>query len=182
MDLFTQKLQLNNGILHGYEQSITSAKTCRRITAYGTTFVGDNYLAGTKVLDFGGGKFDDAKNYLAERKIKCEVYDPYNRTHEENSQAINAKYDVLLCNNVLNTLTDDVIENAIMDMVLVMKHCGIEVGYVTVYERTRNGVGELTAKDQYQRNEKTESYVELLSKYFQNVSVKKKVITVEGVK
>lgn len=182
MDLFTQKLKLNNEILHGYEQKITSAKTCRRITAYGTTVVGDTYPAGAKVLDFGGGKFDDAKNYLAERKIKCEVYDPYNRTHEENINAINAKYDVLLCNNVLNTLTDDVIENVIMDMVLVMKHCEIAIGYITVYERTRNGIGELTAKDQYQRNEKTESYIAVLTKYFQTVSIKKKVITVEGIK
>ena len=82
----------------------------------------------------------------------------------------------------MNTLTDDVIENAIMDMVLVMNHCEIAIGYITVYERTRNGIGELTAKDQYQRNEKTESYIEVLTKYFQKVSIKKKVITVEGIK
>lgn len=182
MDLFTEKLKLNNEILHGYEQKITSAKTCRRITAYGTTFVAEHYSAGTKVLDFGGGKFEDAKNYLAEHKIKCEVYDPYNRTHEENVKAINQKYHVLLCNNVFNTLTDDVIENAIKDMVIVMRHCSIEIAYITVYERAKNGIGQITAPDQYQRNEKTESYICRLQKYFEKVSIKKKVITAEGVK
>jgi hypothetical protein len=182
MDLFEKKLKLNNQTLHGYEQNITSAKTCRRITAYGTTFVAENYPAGTKVLDFGGGKFEDAKNYLAEHKIKCEVYDPYNRTYEENTQAINKKYDVLLCNNVLNTLTDDVIDKAIEDMILVMQHCQIKIGFITVYERNKTSIGEITAPDQYQRNEKTEIYVAVLEKYFYKVSVKKKVITVEGIR
>lgn len=182
MDLFTQKITLNNKVLHGYDQKITSAKTCRRITAYGTTVVAETYPPGTKVLDFGGGRFDDAKNHLAEHKIKCEVYDPYNRTYEENVKATNGKYDVLLCNNVLNTLTDDVLEKAIKDMILVMKHCDINVAYVTVYERNRTGTGELTAKDQYQRNEKTEDYLPVLKKYFKDVSVKKKVIYLEGIK
>jgi hypothetical protein len=182
MNLFNETLKLGNLLLHNYDQAITSAKTCRRITAYGTTVIADFYPAGVTVLDFGGGKFDDAKNYLSDYGIVCEIYDPYNQEFEKNVKVLSKKYDVLLCNNVLNTLTDDVLEFVIQDMVLVMKHCKIKTGFVTVYERNKNGKGEITGEDQYQRNEKTNEYIKPLSKYFNTVKLQKKVICVEGIK
>ena len=44
---------------------------------------------GQKVFDFGGGKFDNLKNYLKENfDITLYVYDKYNKSDEENSLAI----------------------------------------------------------------------------------------------
>ena len=37
---------------------------------------------GATILDFGGGRFDDAKNFMQKYDVKVMVYDPYNRSND----------------------------------------------------------------------------------------------------
>jgi len=182
MSLFNTVIKINDDQLHDYPQAITSANTSVRIIPHGTKFIAKAYPAQTRVIDFGGGKFDNAKEYLSEFQIDCEVYDPYNRTPIENNLVVHQKYDILLCNNVLNTLTDDVMEKAILDMAIIYKNCEIKTGFITIYERDRNGIGLLTKAGQYQRNEITKNYLIPLQKYFKLVILEKKLIRIKGLK
>lgn len=99
----------------------------------------------------------------------CEVYDPYNRSYDENLQTLQQRYDLMMCNNVLNVLTDTVLHYVIQDMRLICDMCGITGVIVTVYERDRNGQGRMTGDNTYQRNEKTADYIEPLKKHFSTV-------------
>jgi hypothetical protein len=62
-------------------------------------------------LDYGGGKYDTATMYLADRGIESVVYDPYNRTPEHNAASINkvrknGGADTITCANVLNVIKE----------------------------------------------------------------------------
>lgn len=130
-----------------------------------------------RVLDFGGGKYSEAQEYLKSLGAVCEVYDPYNRSHEENIRVLSQKYDLMMCNNVLNVLTDDVLLNVILDMKKIAEMCGVVKIVVTVYERDRSGIGCYTNTDSYQRNEKTADYIDKL-RCFLGVSKHKKALVV----
>jgi len=85
----------------------------------------------------------------------------------------------MMCNNVLNVLTDDVLNNVIEDMKAICNICGITHIIVTVYERDKTGVGMMTGNSTYQRNQKTGDYIEPLFKTFTNVNKHKKALLVK---
>lgn len=169
--------EINGTKILDYEQQYTSAETCRNQKAAGAKFVADTFEMPIRVLDFGGGKFSEAKEFLESVGAICEVYDPYNRSYAENVNALSQKYDLMMCNNVLNVLTDDVLPNVINDMYRIAKLCDIKKIVITVYERERTGVGCQTGEDSYQRNEKIDAYIEKL-RIFQGVSKFKKTLVV----
>lgn len=164
-----------NGMkIHAYHQNITSAETCRNQKASGAKllveFIKKNNIEETiNVLDFGGGKYAQSEEFLSQNNIGCDVYDPYNRTHAQNVEALSKKYNFLMCNNVLNVLTDDVLPHVINDLKTVATMCEAKYILVTVYERDKTGIGCVTGKESYQRNEKTHQYIECLLKVFANV-------------
>jgi len=163
-DFFIDKnaLEINGIKILDYAQQVTSAKTCRNQKAAGARFLTEIFDMPLRVLDFGGGKYSEAQEYLQSVGATCEVYDPYNRTKEENIKALNQKYDVMMCNNVLNVLTDDILLDVVFDMQKIAKMCEITYILVTVYERDKTGVGCYTGKNSYQRNEKTTDYIDKL--------------------
>lgn len=160
--------------IHAYYQKITSAETCRNQKASGAKLLVE-YVAKNKiiekinVLDFGGGKYAQSKDFLSESDIDCDVYDPYNRSHKENTEALNKKYNFIMCNNVLNVLTDDVLPNVINDMKIIADLCEVKHILITVYERDKTGIGCISGTDSYQRNEKTDQYIKYLEKTFNSV-------------
>lgn len=186
-----QDMFVNDGLyekdgikIHAYYQKITSAETCRNQKASGAKllveFVEKNNIAGqVKVLDFGGGKYAQSEQFLLDNNIECGVYDPYNRTFDQNVEALSKKYNFLMCNNVLNVLTDDVLPNAINDLKIVSKICDAQYILITVYERDKSGNGSITGNDSYQRNEKTQAYIAHLSKVFGSVEKFKSAIIVK---
>ena len=178
-DMFASDgLYVINGVkILDYSQPITSAETCRNQQAAGARVVAELFDMPMRVLDFGGGKYSEAQEYLQSLGAVCEVYDPYNRPHKENVKVLKQKYDLMMCNNVLNVLTDDVLENVIQDMLKVAKMCGVIKIVVTVYERDRTGVGCQTGENSYQRNEKTANYIDKL-RCFLAVSRHKKALLV----
>jgi hypothetical protein len=65
----------------------------------------------TRVLDVGGGKYNNNSNYmLREKNITLLVWDPYNRTHDHNEkirkQIINKKVDAVTSMSVLNVISE----------------------------------------------------------------------------
>jgi hypothetical protein len=179
-DLFADDglFEINGVKIHDYIQTYTSAETCRKQKAYGARLVSELFGSSAKILDFGGGKYSEAQEYLQNLGSTCEVYDPYNRNHKENVAVLKKKYDLMMCNNVLNVLTDDVIDKVIQDMRKICDLCGISVIVVTVYERDKSGIGCTTGNDSYQRNEKTDAYLERFRYPFQGVAKYRKALVV----
>ena len=178
-DLFNHSFEIKRVKIHGYPQKVTSAGTCRNQKASGARIVAETHTKPVRVLDFGGGKYSEAQEFLRAAGFVCEVYDPYNRSYEENLAALEQQYDVMMCNNVLNVLTDDVLNNVIEDMKTICNICGITQIIVTVYERDKTGVGMMTGNSTYQRNQKTGDYIEPLLKTFTNVTKHKKALLVK---
>ena len=65
------------------------------------TFTGKN-------IDYGGGKYDTATEYLKANGCKNYVFDPYNRSDEHNDAVWNfvlkSNFDSITCLNVLNVI------------------------------------------------------------------------------
>lgn len=179
IDLFVTAngFEINGIQVHNYIQQVTSAETCRNQKAAGARIIAEIFTMPMRVLDFGGGKYSEAQEYLKSLGAVCEVYDPYNRSHDENMRVLNQKYDLMMCNNVLNVLTDDVLPNVILDMKKIAEMCGVIKIVVTVYERDKSGIGCYTGNASYQRNEKTSVYIDKL-RCFLAVSSHKKALLV----
>lgn len=147
--------------------SINSAKPPRLASAIDWT-----KLKGSTILDYGGGKYDNFKEYLSKYDIKLAIFDPFNRSPEENQLALSTKYDLVVCCNVLNVIDD---EQEIKRIVKIMTDKGRFL--CICYEGDKTGIGKQTGKDQYQQNQKTEYY----TKHFSvPVVMKNKIITVQS--
>lgn len=125
--------------------------------------------AGGIVLDIGGGKFDNFKEYLWEEyHIALMIYDKYNRTALENEQALSCSPDLVLCSNVLNVIDSNAVIADVCDLIQ-----SYDVDFaVTVYAGDGQGIGKTTLKDCYQRNETISQYL----RYFDSAIVKKQTI------
>jgi len=111
---------------------------------------------GQKVLDIGGGKFNNLKDWLKlNYNIELYIYDKYNRSEEENIKALNIKPSLVICNNVLNVIDND---NVIKEIVQNIEKYDRDF-VISVYEGDRKGEGKVSKKDCYQRNQKLKDYV-----------------------
>lgn len=120
------------------------------------------------ILDYGGGKYDTNKVYLSKFGNTTYIYDPYNRTADENNfslnQIINNGADIVVCANVLNVIKEDeILENILLNLLKYVKSDG-EI-YVQVYQGNGSGLGQVTTKG-YQRNEKARCYYDLIKKVY----------------
>jgi len=154
-----------------------------------------DWTPGTVNLDLGGGKFDNATEYLKTLGVTNYVFDKYNRSPEENKRAAAAtqegRSDTVTVSNVLNVIReqsgrDEVLRNA-LDAV---KPDGTV--YITIYEGVSKdrGVGKYTKFETevqrdgnkkkvptcWQENRLTSSYIPEVRAFFGDVTVKNKVI------
>ena len=114
-----------------------------------------------KVLDIGGGKFDNLKDFLKQNfNIDLFIYDKFNRGFKENIKALKCNPDLIICNNVLNVIDSDEVIQHICNMIQNY----FTPFYVSVYEGNKTGYGRCTSKDSYQRNQTTKNYL----KFFDN--------------
>lgn len=177
-DLFNDRMSVMFLKIEGiFMQSFSSARTSIRQIARPYTVwqqkVG--FMPDSTILDYGGGRFDDAKDYMAQFGCKVLVFDPYNRTPDHNRKVMSAvskkKPDYIVCANVLNVIK----ENAIVDDVIrkiTASSSPNTLCMFSVYEGNGTGHGKQTGPDQYQRNQKTDSYIPMVKKYFPNVMKK----------
>ncbi len=140
---------------------------------------------GTVNVDIGGGKIDKATKYLREQGVESMVFDPFNRDAEHNRQVAervrDEKVDTVTCNNVLNVIDSASSRaNVILQAAKALKPGG--TAYFSVYEGDKSGVGRQTKSDSWQNNRVTKDYVSEIERYFDDVTVKDKVIIAKSPK
>ncbi len=169
------------GIWKAPTQDFTSAATSISQTPAGFKKIKalDGWQAGTKNLDIGGGasfkgvhKHTDA---LKEEGVENVVFDPFNRTPEENALAVErlgfGQADTATAHNVLNVIPDEGAQlQVIQQMENALKPGGR--GYITVYKGAGTGKGKQSRSDSFQQNKKTEEYLPLIRKVFPNAERK----------
>lgn len=177
-------------------QKITSADTsinqAKLPAGYGKLKKMEVFKPGQRVVDIGGGRFDNAVEDLAKQDVELQVYDPFNRAPEHN-QAVkeliaDGGADIAVSNNVLNVVKEP--EN--IKRVVQQAENAIKPGdkaYFTVYQGDKTGTGRITKEKKnkdgtvepksYQRNEPTSAYVSRVEEVFGegNVTVKGDLIT-----
>ena len=123
------------------------------------------------ILDYGGGRFDDAIDFMRPYGCPVLVYDPYNRSAEHNRSVMErvrrTKPKYIICANVLNVIK----ENNVLESVVrnIKRLSGPNtVCIFSVWEGNGTGHGKQSGPDQYQRNQKTDSYLPLIRRYFPN--------------
>lgn len=120
------------------------------------------FRPGDVVVDFGGGKFDNAVNYLKDKNVTLLVYDPYNRSAEHNKEVLrllkeHGGADAAVNSNVLNVIKEPEAREAVLRNIKKITKRGAPI-YITVYEGRGDGV-EGPTKSGYQLNRKKGDYM-----------------------
>lgn len=128
-------------------------------------------------LDYGGGKFDNAAEYLKQYNVENLVYDPYNRSSQHNNDVLskvkkNGGADTTTCSNVLNVIKEPEARLSVIKNIYKLTKSG-GVAYFTVYEGTGKG-DEGPTKAGYQLNRKTVDYIEEIASVFGENNVVRK--------
>ena len=182
---FAKPISLNEGIedddeLISAEQEFDSAATSINSNKLPAVYSMVRFNPGDVVVDFGGGKFDNAVNYLKDQDVTLLVYDPYNRSAEHNNEVLkvlreHGGADAAVNSNVLNVIKEPEARNAVLQNIKKITKKGAPI-YITVYEGTGKG-NEGPTKSGYQLNRKTGDYMDEISHVFSNVKRKGKLIT-----
>lgn len=129
------------------------------------------YEPGSRVLDYGGGRYDLNTEYMRDRGVEVAVYDKFNRSPEHNARVLRRAREVapdyVVCSNVLNVIAEDEVIDGILDD---MASFGARV-LIAVYEGSRSGIGAETTKG-YQRNAKLSAYIPMVERHFDIISRK----------
>ena len=162
------------------EQEFSSAATSINSTKLPAIYNMVNFRPGDVVVDFGGGKFDNAVNYLKDKDVTLLVYDPYNRSAEHNKEVLrllkeHGGADAAVNSNVLNVIKEPEAREAVLKNIKKITKRGAPI-YITVYEGRGDGA-EGPTKSGYQLNRKTGDYMNEVGKVFSNVKRKGKLIT-----
>lgn len=160
-------------------QNITSKNTSINSTKLPAIYNKINWdkFQNIKMLDYGCGKFDNAKDYIENLNGKWFGYDPYNRTELENERVYKEWFNIIVCSNVLNVLSDTKIIYDVLHKIRLFASNNTAI-FFTVYEGDKSGIGKLTKADCYQRNEKTIEYLKYIKDVFgDSFIVKNGVIT-----
>ena len=124
------------------------------------------------ILDYGCGKYTKFKEFIEGKGIKYFGYDPYHKSPEENSAALECTPNLIVCCNVLNVIDSEV---AIEELLEQISSFGCPVIF-SVYEGNGTGIGKVSKKDCYQRNMKAKNYIPIISQFFREVNRKGNVI------
>jgi hypothetical protein len=162
------------------QQEFSSAATSINSTKLPAIYNMVNFRSGDVVVDFGGGKFDNAVNYLKDKDVTLLVYDPYNRSAEHNKEVLrilkeHGGADAAVNSNVLNVIKEPEAREAVLRNIKKITKRGAPI-YITVYEGRGDGA-EGPTKSGYQLNRKTGDYMDEVGRVFSNVKRKGKLIT-----
>lgn len=160
-------------------QQYTSANTSINSSKTPAVFKLASFKPNTINLDYGGGRFDSATEFLAKQDVTNLIYDPYNRSSDHNSNVINqikknGGADSVTCSNVLNVIAEPEARETVLKNIYNLVKSGAPV-YITVYEGNKSGNGGAT-KSGYQLNRNTIDYVDEIKSVFSNVTRKGKLI------
>ena len=162
------------GLFTGQEH--TSAKTCvRQIPA---AFKKIDWVPGTINLDYGGGKYDDASDYLRLfARVSNVVFDPFNRSQKRNGKVLELlkarKADSATICNVLNVIKESVVRQGVLLRVKRLVKYGCPV-YISVY-RGRGNTPTLTSRG-WQENRPLATYLDEVKQVFRDAEIKNNMI------
>jgi len=152
-------------------QEITSAGTSINASQLPRVFSAVEWRAGTVNADIGGGRFDNATAYLAQRGVRNVIFDPYNRSAAHNAAAAakicGGRADTATVANVLNVIR----EPSARAFVLAQAFDAVRPGgtaFMLIYEGNRSGQGTQTSKG-WQENRKADSYLPEIARVFPHV-------------
>lgn len=151
------------------EQEFSSAATSINGSKLPAIFKLVDFHANTLNLDYGGGKFDNATEYLKTMGVTNLIYDKFNRTAQHNQEVIravreNGGADTCTLSNVLNVIKEESIRHEILvNIHKLLKSDGIL--YITVFEG-QPGQKEGPAKSGYQLARKTSEYIDEVANVF----------------
>lgn len=159
-------------------QEHTSADTSINATQLPASFKKISWKPGTINADIGGGRFDNATEYLKSMGVENIIYDPYNRSKEHNARAIekikNGGANTATINNVLNVIKEPEARQA----VIRQAHNAINdngTAYFLIYEGNGSGNGKPTTKG-WQENRTAASYIHEIESVFDKVTKKGNMI------
>ena len=135
------------------------------------------FAPGSVNIDWGGGKYDTATNFMKEKYDATNlVYDPFNRTREHNDAVLSATPDTIICCNVFNVIKEDSI---ISETLSVMSDYKVPI-YIIVYAGNGSGIGIASGRG-WQRNQKTKDYLKFISSVLpdRTVTLANNLITVK---
>ena len=120
------------------EQQYDSAATSQNQLAGGVKAVTSILPAGTINLDYGGGRYDKAVEYLKQVDVMNLVFDPFNRSKEHNREVMDIirEYggaDSCTCCNVLNVIDGDTAKITALKNIKRLVKGGGKV-YIQTYE------------------------------------------------
>ena len=161
-----------------YSSAITSINKSKVPRVFKTI----KWQPGTTNLDYGGGRFDTATEYLRTCGVQNYIYDKYNRTAAENAMALShAPYSSVVLSNVLNVVHEPEERAAILKHI---KNLLTPDGtlYISVYEGDKSGVEKIDPKrNSCQLNRVTKSYVAEIADVFtaHKIIIKNNIIIVK---
>lgn len=179
-----ESLDIDDELEHP-EQEFDSAKTSINSNKLPAVYKMISFPAGSIGVDFGGGSFDNAVEYISDLGATLLVYDPYNRSAEHNRQVIkmlkdNCGADWAVNSNVLNVIKEPEARKAVLKNISKITKPNAPI-YITVYEG-RGDRKEGPTKAGYQLNRKTQDYLEEIQEVFPDAKRKGKLITAHNTK
>ena len=116
------------------------------------------------------GKYNLTIEFLENNyRVRNIVYDPFNRTEEENKNALSIPcddFETVTCANTLNVIKELSDRQKIYAM--AQKYVNA-VCLFSVYEGNKSGIGHETKKDCWQNNRIYKDYINEISEYFDHV-------------
>ena len=161
------------------DQEYDSAKTSINSKKLPAVYRMIHLQPGTVGVDFGGGRWDSAVEYLRDQDVTLCVYDPYNRSAEHNREVLrtlraNGGADFAINSNVLNVIKEPEARKGVLENIKKITKSGAPI-YITVYEG-RGDAKEGPTKSGYQLNRKTADYLEEIQEVFPDARRKGKLI------
>jgi hypothetical protein len=155
------------------EQEITSAKTSINEKKLPAVFSKvKEWVSGTINADIGGGRFDNATNWLRDRGVTNLIIDWFNRDRAFNEANIDrvrgGQADTATASNVLNVIQEPEARDLVIRQAAdAIKEDG--TAYFYIYEGDKSGTGKQTTSG-WQENRRTQDYIDEISQHFGDVT------------
>ena len=166
------------------EQKYSSRKTSINRSRTPAVFKKVNWEPNTVNADLGGGRYDNATEYLLGQGVTNYIYDPFNRPPKCNELALSkikgGQCDTVTISNVLCVIKEP--ENRyqlLINAIDCLKLGGVV--YITIYAGNGTGVGRSTTGG-YQLNKKIREYLPEIKLFFNDTTLKNNMITAKSPK
>jgi SAM-dependent methyltransferase len=156
----------------------TSINSTKLPTGYSTVAKKFGWKKGSTHIDIGGGKFDNAVEFLGKLGVKAHVFDPYNRPEEHNTRVMKEMgkgADSASLFNVLNVIKEPEYRQEALQTAFRTLKPGGKI-FISIYEGDRTGQGKQTKKDSWQNNMTTQAHLPEIKKVFPNARIEHGII------